>query len=94
MAEAARRQATYQDVLDAPEHLVAEIIDGELHLNPRPAKPHSAATSALGDELGPPFKRGKGGPGGWIISMNRSSTLLRTCSYPISPVGAGSGCPT
>ncbi|MDF3064677.1 MAG: uncharacterized protein K0R38_278 [Polyangiaceae bacterium] len=67
MAEAARRKATYQDVLDAPEHLVAELIDGELHLSPRPAKPHAAATSALGEELGPPFKRGKGGPGGWII---------------------------
>ena len=27
----------------------------------------SAAASALGEELGPPFKRGRGGPGGWII---------------------------
>jgi Uma2 family endonuclease len=25
------------------------------------------AASALGEELGPPFKRGKGGPGGWVI---------------------------
>jgi Uma2 family endonuclease len=34
---------------------------------PRPAKPHAAAATALGEELGPPFKRGRGGPGGWII---------------------------
>lgn len=47
--------------------MVAEVIDGELHLHPRPAKPHAAATSALGEELGPPFKRGRGGPGGWIL---------------------------
>jgi Uma2 family endonuclease len=47
--------------------MVAEVIDGELHLNPRPAKPHAAAATALGEELGPPFKRGRGGPGGWII---------------------------
>lgn len=67
MADLAKRRATYQDVLDAPEHLVAEIIDGELSLLPRPATPHAAAASALGEELGPPFKRGKGGPGGWII---------------------------
>ena len=30
-------RATYQDVLDAPAHRVAEIIDGTLHLSPRPA---------------------------------------------------------
>jgi Uma2 family endonuclease len=47
--------------------MVAEVIDGELLLSPRPAKPHAAAASALGEELGPPFKRGRGGPGGWII---------------------------
>jgi Uma2 family endonuclease len=25
------------------------------------------AATALGEELGPPFKRGRGGPGGWIL---------------------------
>ena len=67
MTDPARRFATYEDVLDAPDHKVAEVLAGALHLNPRPAGPHAAATSALGEELGPPFKRGKGGPGGWII---------------------------
>lgn len=28
---------------------------------------HSAAGSVLSEELGPPFKRGRGGPGGWLI---------------------------
>jgi hypothetical protein len=32
-----KRRATYQDVLDADERLVAEIIGGELRLSPRPA---------------------------------------------------------
>lgn len=63
----ARRRATYDDVLAAPPNMVAELLAGELHLQPRPAMPHAAAASALGEELGPPFKRGKGGPGGWII---------------------------
>jgi Uma2 family endonuclease len=67
MVDPARRRATYQDVVAAPDHKVAEIIDGVLHLSPRPSKPHAAAASALGEELGPPFKRGRGGPGGWII---------------------------
>jgi Uma2 family endonuclease len=67
MADPAKRRATYQDVLDAPEHLVAEIIGGELRLSPRPAGPHTRVTSNLGYELGPPFDRGRGGPGGWIL---------------------------
>ena len=68
MADPARRRATYEDVLAAPRHVVAEIIDGELRLHPRPAKPHAAAASRLGAELEPPFGRGKGGgPGGWVI---------------------------
>lgn len=67
MADPAKRRATYQDVLDAPEHMVAEIIGGELRLSPRPAQPHSIVSSSLGYQLGPPFQYGNGGPGGWII---------------------------
>lgn len=67
MSAPARRIATYADVLAAPPHMVAEVVDGELRLQPRPAKPHAAAATALGEELGPPFKRGRGGPGGWIL---------------------------
>jgi Uma2 family endonuclease len=63
----ARRRATYQDVLDAPPHQVAEVIDGELYTNPRPSTPHANVSSVLGAELVLPFRRGKGGPGGWII---------------------------
>lgn len=58
---------TYEDVLAAPAHEVAEVIDGELRLHPRPALPHAAAATALAEELGPPFKRGRGGPGGWLL---------------------------
>ena len=62
-----RRPATYQDVLDAPEHMVAELVRGALHLHPRPAPRHSVAASSLGMEVGGPFDRGRGGPGGWLI---------------------------
>jgi Uma2 family endonuclease len=62
-----RRRATYEDLLAAPRNMVAELIDGVLHRFPRPAAPHAAAASVLLEELGPPFKRSRGGPGGWII---------------------------
>lgn len=80
MAEPVRRKATYEDVLAAPKHLIAEIIDGDLSLQPRPAGRHAAVASALGEELGPPFKRGRGGPGGWLIldepELHLSSDIL------------------
>jgi len=61
------RKATYQDVLDAPPHKVAEVIYGVLRMQPRPAIPHAWASSTLGMEVGSPFGRGRGGPGGWWI---------------------------
>lgn len=67
MTAPARRSATYQDVLDAPEHHVAELIDGDLFLQPRPATPHAKAATVLGMLLGTPFHLGRGGPGGWIL---------------------------
>jgi Uma2 family endonuclease len=67
MGKPAKRIATYDDLLAAPEHKVAEIIEGELVLSPRPAARHAVATSALLGELASPFTRGRGGPGGWII---------------------------
>lgn len=67
MAPPAKRRATYDDIVNAPDNVVAELIDGDAYFQPRPATPHAAAATALGEELGPPFKRGRGGPGGWII---------------------------
>ena len=39
-APSVRRPATYQDILDAPENMVAELIEGALHLHPRPSPRH------------------------------------------------------
>jgi Uma2 family endonuclease len=62
-----KRRATYQDVLDAPEHMIAEIINGELRLTTRPGGPATAVNSNAYGELFAPFGRGRGGPGGWIL---------------------------
>ena len=67
MVEPALRRATYEDVLNAPPHQVAQVLDGELHVHPRPAPSHVMAAAVLGMELGSPFQQGRGGPGGWWI---------------------------
>lgn len=67
MSEPALRDATYDDLLKVPDHLVAELIDGELFTSPRPASPHARTSSVLGRKVGAPFDDGEGGPGGWWI---------------------------
>jgi Uma2 family endonuclease len=67
MLEPARRRATYEDLLAVPDHKVAEIIDGELYVSPRPAGPHAVSASVLTIDIGGPYGRGRGGPGGWWI---------------------------
>ena len=57
---------TYDDICALPAGVTGQLVLGTLHVHPRPAMPHALAASALGEELGPPFKRGRHGPGGWI----------------------------
>ena len=45
------RKANYQNVLDAPENMVAQIIDGELYLHARPVDPHLWAGAKLFAEI-------------------------------------------
>jgi len=67
MAEPAKKRATYEDLVAVPSHKVAEIINGELVVHPRPASLHAVASSVLGAELSGPFHTGRNGPGGWVI---------------------------
>lgn len=67
MTSPVRPPATYDDLLALPENAGGEILDGELVVSPRPGPRHGAASSALGFALGPPFRFGDGGPGGWWI---------------------------
>ncbi|MBI4952535.1 MAG: Uma2 family endonuclease [Myxococcales bacterium] len=67
MAEPARKIPSYADLCAVPAPLVAEIVDGELVAQPRPALRHAHAASSLGGDLFSPFQRGRGGPGGWVF---------------------------
>jgi Uma2 family endonuclease len=61
------RPATYADIEALPSNLVGEILFGALHTHPRPAPRHGVAAGELQHELTGPFRRGQGGPGGWIF---------------------------
>jgi len=62
-----RARATYADILALPAHQVGEIIDGDLHISPRPRSKHALVTTALLTCLGPAFHERGGGSGGWWI---------------------------
>ena len=92
-------RATYQDVLDAPPHKVAEIVEGTLYTHPRPALRHAIASSVLGTRICAPFHVGDGGPGGWWIidepELHLGENILMTDiagwrreRMPVFPTGA------
>jgi Uma2 family endonuclease len=67
MSQSAKRRATYADVLASPENMRAEVIDGELYLQPRPRRRHLRVGSGLGGFLFSAFDLGSLGPGGWVL---------------------------
>lgn len=69
MGEAAlqKSDATYADLMAVPDHLVAEIIDGELHTQPRPSPRHAWAASRIDRKIGGSFDSDGDEPGGWVI---------------------------
>jgi hypothetical protein len=67
MADPAQKRASYEDLYDIPENMIGGIIGGGLIVTPRPARRHMDAAASLGGELIPPFRFGRGGPGGWVI---------------------------
>lgn len=62
-----KKPATLADIAALPEHLLGELVAGEMSATPRPRIGHAIVAGALGDELRGPFHRGKSGPGGWWI---------------------------
>lgn len=57
----------YEQLEALPEGLTGEILNGRLHVQPRPTGPHARAETELCIDLGSAYGRGRGGPGGWWI---------------------------
>lgn len=60
------RRATYEDVLNAPPNMIAQVVFGVLHTHGR-SIPHASVSSNLGGMLAGPFRQREGGPGGWAL---------------------------
>ena len=89
MARAARdpRDELYDAYASVPPHQHAEIVRGTLYVMSRPAPRHANAASMLGAEIGGPFQRGRGGPGGWWILDEPELHLV--AKEPVVPDLAG-----
>ena len=83
MASPLPRPATYEDLLKVPDHKVAELIDGELFVSPRPASPHAYTSSRIGGALDEfDGKGGQGRRGGWWIVFEPELHLGRDAVVP------------
>jgi Uma2 family endonuclease len=67
MSARVRIPATYDDLLQVPDDLVAELIDGELHTSPRPRPEHARSSYRLGARLSVFEFGGGGGGAGWVF---------------------------
>ncbi|MGH8556038.1 MAG: Uma2 family endonuclease [Methylococcales bacterium] len=67
MNQPIQRLATYQDLFDLPDHVIGEILHGQLITQPRPSPKHARSASIIGAELVVSYDQGRGGPGGWWI---------------------------
>jgi Uma2 family endonuclease len=77
----AKRPATYEDLLQVPDNLIAEIVEGELFTSPRPAGPHERAGGGIYSKLRPAFDDGEG-PGGWWIAFEGELHLAADVLVP------------
>ncbi|QRN98874.1 Uma2 family endonuclease [Archangium violaceum] len=81
--EPPRREATYADLEELPPNCVGEIIEGELHVSPRPRPMHARAAGRLFNALDS-FDQdaGEEGPGGWVLLYEPELHLGREVLVP------------
>lgn len=59
--------ASYDDLRALPDGVKGQLIGGVLYMRPWPSIGHGVVATSLGMDLGNPFGRGRGGPGGWVF---------------------------
>lgn len=76
------RPAQYSDIEALPEHVIGEILEGELFTSPRPRLRHASAATRLARRIGSGFEDGTGGPGGWIVLAEPELHLAENVLVP------------
>jgi len=76
MSQALHQRELYQELVNLPESLTGEILNDQLYAHPRPGGKHVLASYNIGMEVGGPFYRGIGGPGGWWILQEPEIHLI------------------
>jgi hypothetical protein len=84
---ALKSPATYEDLRQVPDHLVAEILNGDLYATPRPRPRHAHAASVLGSEILGRFTSGAADRADGGSSSSQSCIWDRTSWYPTWPDG-------
>jgi Uma2 family endonuclease len=75
--QTAEKCSLYDQLLALPDTLTGEILNGQLHTQPRPSGPHGRATARLDRTIGRGYDDGEGGPGGWWIFIEPEVHFVR-----------------
>lgn len=82
MSRKVKGEALYDDVITAPDDRIAEIVEGDLYLSPRPSLRHANAISVLTARLGDGFDDGREGRERWRILVEPELHLLGDVLVP------------
>ncbi len=78
MQPAPARQPTLYEALEAlPEGVIGEILNGQLHTQPRPSKHHARVAVRVDRSIGRGYDDGIDGPGGWWIFVEPEVHFVR-----------------
>jgi Uma2 family endonuclease len=82
----ADKYSLYDQLLALPETLTGEILNGQLHTQPRPTGPHARAEGRLFSKIGRGYDEGEGGPGGWWIIIEPEVHFVRDSEVAVPDI--------
>ena len=75
--QSALQRTLYERLESLPEELTGEILNGQIHTQPRPTWRHARATARLDRTIGRRYDDGDDGPGGWWIVIEPEIHFVR-----------------
>jgi len=75
--EPQRKPTLYEYLEGLPEGMTGEILNGQLHAQPRPSNRHAHAAIKLGGPISRGYDNGIEGPGGWWVLLEPEVHFVR-----------------